>query len=118
MAYSFVIDTSALLWLYLADDPLPAALEPAMVLGYSCDALLLAPPSARKDDASVLLKQVQRAALALDESKDLLSDLLLLPVRTVAEVELVCDAFEQALQTSSTVYDDLVRQWSGALKRS
>ena len=48
---------------------------------------------------------MQRAALTLDESKELLADLLLLPLRTVAAVELVCDAFGQALQQSLSVYD-------------
>lgn len=105
MAPSFVIDTSALLRLYLADGPLPDALEPAMALGCTGDALLLAPDLCWLECASVLRKQVQRAALTLDESKALLADLLLLPLRTVAAVELVCDAFEQALQQSLSVYD-------------
>jgi len=39
--HSFVIDTSALLRLYLADGPLPPSLELAMQRGCSGDALLL-----------------------------------------------------------------------------
>ena len=65
----------------------------------------MAPDLCGLECASVLRKQVQRTALTLDESKALLADLLLLPLRTVAAVELVCDAFEQALQHSLSVYD-------------
>jgi len=39
--HSFVLDTSALLRLYLADGPLPPSLELAMQRGCSGDALLL-----------------------------------------------------------------------------
>ena len=39
--HSFVLDTSALLRLYLADGPMPPSLELAMQRGCSGDALLL-----------------------------------------------------------------------------
>lgn len=76
-----------------------------MALGCRGEALLLAPDLCWLECASVLRKQVQRAALTIEESKALLADLLLLPLRTVAAVELVCDAFEQALLHTLSVYD-------------
>ena len=57
---AFVLDTSALLRLYLADGPLPPSLELAMQRGCSGDALLLIPDLCLLECASVLLKQVQR----------------------------------------------------------
>ena len=57
---AFVLDTSALLRLYLADGPLPPSLELAMQRGCSGDAFLLIPDLCLLECASVLLKQVQR----------------------------------------------------------
>lgn len=79
--HSFVLDTSALLRLYLADGPLPPSLELAMQRGCSGDALLLIPDLCLLECASVLLKQVQRQLLSLDECRALLTDLLQLPLR-------------------------------------
>jgi hypothetical protein len=53
----FVLDTSALLRLYLADGPLPPSLEPAIQRGCTGDALLLVPDICLLECASVLLKQ-------------------------------------------------------------
>lgn len=102
---TFVIDTSALLRLYLADGLLPAALEPAMAHGSTGAATLLVPDLCLLECASVLRKQVLRGTMTSEESMALLADLLLLPLRTVAAVELVCDAFELALRHSLSVYD-------------
>ena len=68
----FVLDTSALLRLYLADGPLPPSLEPAIQRGCSGDALLLIPDLCLLECASVLLKQVQRQLLSADECRALL----------------------------------------------
>jgi len=59
----YVLDTSALLRLYLADGPMPPSLEPAIQRGCSGDALLLIPDLCLLECASVLLKQVQRHLL-------------------------------------------------------
>lgn len=102
---AFVIDTSALLRLYLADGPLPPLLEPAMERGCRGDALLLVPDLCLLECASVLLKQVQRTLLTPEESRNLLADLLQLPLRPTASAELVSASLEQAMTLSLSVYD-------------
>jgi predicted nucleic acid-binding protein len=102
---AFVIDTSALLRLYLADGPLPPSLEPAMERGCRGDAMLLVPDLCLLECASVLLKQVQRSLLTPEESRALLADLLQLPLRPTASAELVSASLEQAMTLSLSVYD-------------
>ena len=102
---AFVLDTSALLRLYLADGPLPPSLELAMQRGCSGDALLLIPDLCLLECASVLLKQVQRQLLSLDECRALLADLLQLPLRPTSASELAVAALEQAMALSLSVYD-------------
>jgi predicted nucleic acid-binding protein len=102
---AFVIDTSALLRLYLADGPLPPSLEPAMERGCRGDAMLLVPDLCLLECASVLLKQVQRSLLTPEESRALLADLMQLPLRPTASAELVSASLEQAMTLSLSVYD-------------
>jgi predicted nucleic acid-binding protein len=101
----FVLDTSALLRLYLADGPLPPSLEPAIQRGCSGDALLLVPDLCLLECASVLLKQVQRELLGVDECRALLADVLQLPLRPTSSSELAAEALDQALVLSLSVYD-------------
>ena len=53
----------------------------------------------------MLLKQVQRQLLSLDECRDLLTDLLQLPLRPTSASELAVAALEQAMALSLSVYD-------------
>jgi predicted nucleic acid-binding protein len=101
----FVLDTSALLRLYLADGPLPPSLEPAIQRGCTGDALLLVPDLCLLECASVLLKQVQRELLGVDECRALLADVLQLPLRPTSSSELAAEALDQALVLSLSVYD-------------
>jgi len=54
----FVLDTAALLSLYLADEPLPPSLEPAIQRSCIGDALLLLTDICLLRCASALLKQM------------------------------------------------------------
>ena len=76
-----------------------------MQRGCSGDALLLIPDLCLFECASVLLKQVQRQLLSLDECRDLLADLLQLPLRPTSASELALAALEQAMALSLSVYD-------------
>lgn len=102
---AFVLDTSALLRFYLADGPCPPSLELAIQRGCSGDALLLIPDLCLLECASVLLKQVQRQLLSMDECRDLMTDLLQLPLRPTSASELAVAALEQAMALSLSVYD-------------
>ena len=101
----FVLDTSALLRLYLADGPLPPSLELAIQRGCTGDALLLVPDLCLLECASVLLKQVQRELLDVDECRALLADVLQLPLRPTSSSELAAESLDQALVLSLSVYD-------------
>jgi predicted nucleic acid-binding protein len=68
-------------------------------------ALLLVPDLCLHECASVLLKQVQRQLLSLDECRALLADLLQLPLRPTSASELALPALEQAMSLSLSVYD-------------
>ena len=93
----FVLDTSALLRLYLVDGPLPPLLEPVIHRGCSGDALLLIPDLCLLECASVLLKQVQRQLLSADESRAILADVLQLPLRPTSASDLAAAALDQAM---------------------
>ena len=101
----FILDTSALLRLYLADGPLPPSLEPAIQRGCTGDALLLLPDLCLLECASVLLKQVQHDLLGVDECRALLADVLQLPLRPTSSSELAAEALDQPLVLSLSVYD-------------
>jgi predicted nucleic acid-binding protein len=102
---AYVVDTSALLRLYLADGPLPPSLEPAMQRGCRGDALLLVPDLCLLECASVLLKQVQRTLLTPEEAQALLADLLQLPLRCTPAADLVNASLEIATKQSLSVSD-------------
>lgn len=102
---AFVVDTSALLRLYLADGPLPPTLEPAIQRGCRGDAILLIPDLCLLECASVLLKQVRRTLLTREEAKGLLTDLLRLPLRPSPAAELVSASMDVAMEQSLSVYD-------------
>jgi len=102
---TYVLDTSALLRLYLADGPLPPSLEPAIQRGCSGDALLLIPDLCLLECASVLLKQVHRQLLSADECHALLADVLQLPLRATSASALAAAALDQAMALSLSVYD-------------
>ena len=76
-----------------------------MQRGCSGDALLLIPDLCLLECAAVLLKQVQRQLLSMDECRDLMTDLLQLPLRPTSASELAVAALEQALALSLSVYD-------------
>lgn len=100
-----VLDTSALLRLYLADCPLPPSLETAIQRVCRSDALLLVPDRCFLECASVLLKQLQRELLSPGEGRALLADLLQLPLRPTSSSELACAALDQAMALTLSVYD-------------
>lgn len=53
----------------------------------------------------MLLKQVQRQLLSVDECRALMTDLLQLPLRPTSASELAVAALEQAMALSLSVYD-------------
>ena len=103
----FVVDTSAVLRLYLDDGPAPEMLLSAFERAARGDALLLAPDLLWIESASVLLKQVARSLLTLVEASELLEDLGQLPIRGVPAHGLKLQALQLASAHGLSAYDAL-----------
>jgi len=100
-----VLDTSALLRLYLADGALPDGLEEVLEGASRGEVLIFVPDLLFLEAASVLCKQVRLQLLSADQAKDLLHEIGRLPLRSVPASELKADALNVALATGITVYD-------------
>ena len=75
-----------------------------MQRGCSGDALLLIPDLCLLECASVLLKQVHRQLLSLDECRALLADLLQLPIRPTSASELAVAALALGVAIAQACY--------------
>lgn len=102
---AFVLDASALLRLYLADGPLPPSLEAVMERGCRGGAQLLVPDLCWLEITSVLSRQISRTLLSAEEALDLLAEIRLLPLRTLATADLCTAALQLSQDHGISVYD-------------
>jgi len=102
---SFVVDTSALIRLYVPDGPLPDGLEEAVDLAWRGEAALLAPELALVEAAQVLRKKERAGYLATEESDAVLGEIAGLPIDLVGHRGLLGDAVALAREHDLTVYD-------------
>ncbi len=103
----YVIDTSALIRLYVPDGPLPEELEAAVEAAWRSDAALIVPELALAEAAQVLRKKEKAGFLQPAETEEILSSLLLLPLEIVGHRDLLEDALAVARNDDLTVYDAL-----------
>lgn len=104
---SFVIDTSALVRLYVPDGPLPPGLEEALAAAWQGDAVLFTPALALAEFGQVLRKKEQRGFLQPEDTDDMIDTMLRLPLRSVEHADLLRPAVQLARLHSLTVYDAL-----------
>ena len=102
-----VIDTSALMRLYIPDGPLPEGIEAAMRSAERAEARIIAPELILAEAAQVLHKKRTQRILSSDECIGILEHLLLLPVQYMPHASLVVRACTLAHETRLTVYDAL-----------
>lgn len=102
---SFVVDTSALVRLYVPDGPLPDNTEEAMELSFRGEALVLVPELAWIEAAAVLHKKQRAGFLSSDEVDEIFGAISQLPLETVGHAELVSPALHLARTHGVTVYD-------------
>jgi predicted nucleic acid-binding protein len=102
-----VLDTSALLRLLLPDGPLPAGTEDALHRAERGDLQLLTPELALAEGAQVLHKKRQQHYISAEEQKELLADLLSIPLQLFSHKPLLARAVELAEEQKLTVYDAL-----------
>ncbi len=102
-----VVDTSALVRLYIPDGPVPVGLEDAVESAWRGDVVLVAPELFLAEVGQVLRKKESAGFMSEEECDAVLDAVLALPLETVAHRPLVLDALAMARQTGLTVYDAL-----------
>lgn len=103
----YVIDTSALLRLYLPDGPLAVHSEEAMEGAHSGDVVICAPDLLWAETAQVLLKKERLRLLTLEETHRIQKEISALPIDFVSHKELINLAGELARAHNLSVYDAL-----------
>ncbi len=106
----FVLDTSALIRLYLPDGELPEGLSAAVDAAWRGDARLLAPELMLAEAGQVLRKKEGAGLLSAEEVDEVLQEVLGLPVHPLAHAPLLSAAVALARRTELTVYDALFLQ--------
>ncbi len=102
-----VLDTSAVVRLYVPDGPLPDRMLSAIEDAARGEVLLLAPELLLAEVAQVLWKKEQRGHLTPSEAAEVLEAIVALPVNLVTHRELLPSAVELARRQGLTVYDAL-----------
>ena len=102
-----VVDTSAVMRLYIPDGPLPKGLERFFRLAERGDASIVAPDLLLAEAGQVLHKKRRLGLLTGEEARALLEAILLLPIETMSHRRFVERASELAESGGTTVYDSL-----------
>jgi len=100
-----VLDSSALVRLLLPDGPIPPGAEEALRRAERDEMTLLAPELILVESAHVLHKKRQQGYINADEQKELLADMLSVPLRLFGHPLLVTRALALAQEQAISVYD-------------
>ena len=103
----WVIDTSALIRLYVPDGPLHPEIETAFNRASSGTELVLAPQLLLAEAVNVLLRKRRRGELTAQEMGELLPALVTLPIRLCEHAPLIFPACALAEAHALSVYDAL-----------
>ncbi len=104
---TFVIDTSAMVRLYVPDGPVPDGLERAVEAAWRAEAALLAPELALAELAQALHKKERAGYLYASEADEMLRAILELPITFARHRDLLPSAVVLARQHELTIYDAL-----------
>ena len=102
-----VIDTSALIRMFVPDGPLPDGFEDFLRGVERGLNIAIAPELLLAEAANVINKKRMSGELDGNESDQLLSDLLAVPIRLFSHQPLILQAFKLAREHNLTVYDTL-----------
>ena len=100
-----VMDSSALVRFLLPDGPLPPGAEEALRRAERNEMMQLAPELIVVESAHVLHKKLQQGYISAAEQKELLADLLSIPLRLCSHVPLAGRAVALAREQALSVYD-------------
>ena len=104
---TWVVDTSALVRLFVPDGPVPEVLERAVQAAERGEDILLAPDLILAEAAQVLNKKRLAHLLTDEEVEMLVSHILSLPLRITPHSEIIRSACQIASREKLTVYDAL-----------
>ena len=102
-----VIDTSALLRLFIPDGDVPTGLHAFVGNAERGLHQAIAPELLAAETANVVLKKQRAGELSDSEAGEMLRDIMALPIRLMPHRPLVDVAYQQARQLRLTVYDAL-----------
>ncbi|MBK8575766.1 MAG: type II toxin-antitoxin system VapC family toxin [Elusimicrobia bacterium] len=102
-----VVDTSALLRLFIPDGPVPDGLDDLLKSAWRAEAVLMAPELMIAEAAHVLHKKKAARLLSPSEFKGLLNDILELPIRLYGHRDLLRLSSDIAHRHHLTIYDSL-----------
>ena len=102
-----VLDTSALLRLYIPDGPLPDGVEQAFRLAERGNVRLLAPELLLAEAAQVLHKKWKSGRMSVAENEALLDLFVELPIEFLSDGPFLKHAAELARSKNITIYDSL-----------
>ena len=100
-----VLDTSALIRLYVPDGPLPEDLENCIASAWCSETILIIPELAFAELTQVLWKKEKAGFLEPFEVDEILSSILELPLEVDGHYAILPDALKIARQYNITVYD-------------
>ena len=111
-----VIDTSALIRLYVPDGPIPENLEEHISSALSSETTLLIPELALAEFAQVLWKKEQAGYLTSTEVDEIMSAFLDLPLEIFGHYDILSEGLSLARRYSLSVYDALFLALAGNRK--
>jgi predicted nucleic acid-binding protein len=103
----WVVDTSAIVRLFIPDGPLHPEIEAAMNRAMHGADVVLSPELMLAESANVLLRKRRRGELSSDEAEKIIEAIVQLPVRIEPHAPLLVAAFSLADTHNLTVYDAL-----------
>jgi predicted nucleic acid-binding protein len=103
----WVVDTSAIVRLFVPDGSLHPEIEAAMNRAMHGADVVLSPDLMLAESANVLLRKKRRGELSSDEARTIIEAIVQLPVRIEPHAPLLVPAFSLADTHNLTVYDAL-----------
>ena len=108
-----VLDTSALVRLYIPDGPMPDNIEKYISAALSAETSLIIPELALAEFAQVLWKKEQAGYLTSLEVDEIMSAFLDLPLEVFGHIDILPDAISLARRHVLSVYDALFLALAG-----
>ena len=102
-----VVDASALIRLFIPDGPRPEGFEAFLRDVERGSNKAIAPELLVAEAANVIVRKRKLGELSENESMELLSDMLSVPIRLFPHKPILSRAFEMAWEFKLTVYDSL-----------